>query len=171
MPYANNKGADQPGIRAVISAFVVRCLDSIISLLIRNFKPLASLCSWAGRFESYLVENPERLASLYIHRCGYMDSEETSGKASHLCSSWIAVHGCLRINNRTILRSLVSWHGDNMYILGQSSDRSPKNCDIIFVAEYFGMTFGTLNDDKFRFNDMHRLESGILHAVCACVYT
>ena len=29
MSYANNKGADQP---ARISAFVVRCLDSIISL-------------------------------------------------------------------------------------------------------------------------------------------
>ena len=25
----------------------------------QNLKPLASLCSWAGRFESYLVENPE----------------------------------------------------------------------------------------------------------------
>ena len=24
-----------------------------------NFKPLASLCSWAGPFESYLVANPE----------------------------------------------------------------------------------------------------------------
>ena len=25
----------------------------------RNFKTVASLCSWAGWFESYLVENPE----------------------------------------------------------------------------------------------------------------
>ena len=31
--YANNKGADQPAhLRGLISAFVVRCLDSIISL-------------------------------------------------------------------------------------------------------------------------------------------
>ena len=31
MPYANNKGADQPAhSRSLISAFVVRCLDSII---------------------------------------------------------------------------------------------------------------------------------------------
>ena len=31
MPYANNKGADQPAHRrSLISAFVVRCLDSII---------------------------------------------------------------------------------------------------------------------------------------------
>ena len=33
MSYANNKGADQPAQpRSLISAFVVRCLDSIISL-------------------------------------------------------------------------------------------------------------------------------------------
>ena len=32
MSYANNKGADQPAhSRSLISAFVVRCLDSIIS--------------------------------------------------------------------------------------------------------------------------------------------
>ena len=33
LPHANNKGADQPAhLRSLISAFVVRCLDSIISL-------------------------------------------------------------------------------------------------------------------------------------------
>ena len=33
MSYANNKGADEPAhSRSLISAFVVRCLDSIISL-------------------------------------------------------------------------------------------------------------------------------------------
>ena len=33
MSYANNKGADQPAYpRSLNSAFVVRCLDSIISL-------------------------------------------------------------------------------------------------------------------------------------------
>ena len=34
MSYANNKGADQPAHlrRSLISAFVVRCLDSIMSL-------------------------------------------------------------------------------------------------------------------------------------------
>ena len=40
LPYANNKGADQPAhSRSLISAFAVRCLDSIC---IRNFKPLHS---------------------------------------------------------------------------------------------------------------------------------
>ena len=34
MPYANNKGADQPRHpHSLISAFVVRCLDSIIPLV------------------------------------------------------------------------------------------------------------------------------------------
>ena len=34
MPYANNKGADQPAHpRSLISAFVVRCLDSVIPLV------------------------------------------------------------------------------------------------------------------------------------------
>ena len=34
MTYANNKGADHPAHRRkLISAFVVRCLDSIISLV------------------------------------------------------------------------------------------------------------------------------------------
>ena len=33
IPYANKKGADQPALpRNLISAFVVHCLDSIISL-------------------------------------------------------------------------------------------------------------------------------------------
>ena len=29
----------------------------------KNFKPLARLCSQAGRFESYLIENPEDMFS------------------------------------------------------------------------------------------------------------
>ena len=34
LPYANNRGADQPAyLRSLISAFVVRCLDRIITLL------------------------------------------------------------------------------------------------------------------------------------------
>ena len=37
IPYANNKGADQPAHpRSLISAFVVRCLDSIIHILAKS---------------------------------------------------------------------------------------------------------------------------------------
>ena len=43
MPYANNKGADQPAHpRSLISAFVVCCLDSTISLL--SISKISSLC-------------------------------------------------------------------------------------------------------------------------------
>ena len=43
MPYANNKGTDQPAhSRSLISAFVVRCLDSIIPLV--SISEISSLC-------------------------------------------------------------------------------------------------------------------------------
>ena len=61
MSYANNKGADQPAHRrSLISTFVVRCLDSIITLVftseISSFY-LISVTAQAGL--SYLVGNPE----------------------------------------------------------------------------------------------------------------
>ena len=61
MPYVNNKGADQLAHpHSLISAFVVRCLDSIIPLLaISKISRLASFRSLAGWFESYLVANLE----------------------------------------------------------------------------------------------------------------
>ena len=47
-------------MRRLICVFVVRCLDSIIPILAAaKMLWLAGLCSWAGRFESYLVENCE----------------------------------------------------------------------------------------------------------------
>ena len=43
MPYANNKGADQPAHpRSLISAFVVHYLDSIIPLV--SISEISSLC-------------------------------------------------------------------------------------------------------------------------------
>ena len=37
MPYANNKGANQPAHpRSPISTFAVRCMDSIISILAKS---------------------------------------------------------------------------------------------------------------------------------------
>ena len=62
VPYVNNKDANQPAhLHSLINTFIVHCLDSIISVLakIQNFKALSSLCSWAGRFDFYLVANPE----------------------------------------------------------------------------------------------------------------
>ena len=59
--YANNKGADQPAHpRSLISAFIVRCLDSMIPLFaISENSRLASFWSRAAWFESRLVGNPE----------------------------------------------------------------------------------------------------------------
>ena len=52
MPYANNKGGDQPARpRSLISAFVGRCLDSIIPLVSISEIPnlyLASVAAQAG---------------------------------------------------------------------------------------------------------------------------
>ena len=63
LPYANNKGADQPvHPRCLVSVFAVGCLDSIMSILAEyylNVKALASFCSLSGRFESYLVAHLE----------------------------------------------------------------------------------------------------------------
>ena len=60
MPYANNKGADQPAwMRSLISAFVFHCLDSIIPLVFISLKLLRSFCGCAGQFQSYRVADPE----------------------------------------------------------------------------------------------------------------
>ena len=43
LPYANKKGADQPvHPRSLMSTFVVRCIDSIISLV--SIPKVSSLC-------------------------------------------------------------------------------------------------------------------------------
>ena len=58
VPYANNKGTDQPAhLHSLISAFVIHCLDSLISFAVLWL--LSCFYSWAERFESYLVKNPE----------------------------------------------------------------------------------------------------------------
>ena len=62
MPYANNKDTDQPAHpRSLISAFIVRCWDSIISLdsipEISRLK-LASVAAQAGLFLAW-SETPE----------------------------------------------------------------------------------------------------------------
>ena len=51
------------------SAFVVRRLDSIMSLpsICANFMALASFCSWAEQLESYLVENRKRFSRDVAH--------------------------------------------------------------------------------------------------------
>ena len=60
--FGNNKGAERPGqMHNLISAFVIRLLESIISRLAmsENFNFLASLCSKGEWFESSLSETPK----------------------------------------------------------------------------------------------------------------
>ena len=57
LPYANNKDADQPAHpRSLFSTYIVRFLDSTLysayTCYIQTIKTVASLCSWAGQFES-----------------------------------------------------------------------------------------------------------------------
>ena len=60
MPYTNNKDADQPAhTRKLISAFVVRCRDSIIPLVFISEISSLYLASVAAQFGSTLVANPE----------------------------------------------------------------------------------------------------------------
>ena len=84
MQYASNKDEDQPvHPRSLISALVVHCLDSISSFYIWNFKPLASFCSCAGRFESYLVANPEDRFSHDKAHTVELTSVKLLGEAAH----------------------------------------------------------------------------------------
>ena len=49
LPYANNKGADQPAhLRSLISTFVIRCLDSII--------PVVSICKISSLYLVSIAE-------------------------------------------------------------------------------------------------------------------
>ena len=70
MSYANNKGADQPAHpRSLISAFTVRCLDSVMtSFCKQNSKPHASFCSW-DQFEPNLAEKFRRYAFSWRGSC------------------------------------------------------------------------------------------------------
>ena len=60
------------------------------SCYIQNFKTLASLCLWAGQFESYLVANPE---DRFCHDVAHKATEETSDKEPETWHYWMAVYG------------------------------------------------------------------------------
>ena len=81
MSYANNKGADQPAhLHSLISAFVVRCLYSIIALdSIAEISTLASFCGCAGRFMYGLVGNSRRH---FLSCRGSLASETISSAAA-----------------------------------------------------------------------------------------
>ena len=68
--YANSKDADQPAhSRCLISAFVTRCLVSIMPIdVIPKLRDCASLRNREGQNEFYLAANPEdRLSHEFPH--------------------------------------------------------------------------------------------------------
>ena len=74
MPYANNKGADAPAHpRSLISAIVVRCLDSLKPILGKSKLSGLKVVSVAEQ-ASYLVANPRRQD--FSRRGSYMKTFE-----------------------------------------------------------------------------------------------
>ena len=78
MSYANNKGADQPAHpRSLISAFIVRCLDSVMSLvsvttisrlLLASVAEQASLSrTWSETPEDTFSHDEAQMKSKLIH--------------------------------------------------------------------------------------------------------
>ena len=85
--YANNKGADKPAhLQRLITAFVVRCLDSIIPLVaIPKISRLANVCSRAGWFESYLVPDSQRQNFLWHVSNAISKSHREKKQKSKFC--------------------------------------------------------------------------------------
>ena len=76
MSYANNKGADQPAHpRSLISAFIVRCLDSIISL--DSTAEISRLVSVSAQACLYLAwsETPEEMFCNVVAHLNSFDFE------------------------------------------------------------------------------------------------
>ena len=100
MPYANNKGTDQPALPCkLISAFVICCLDSIIlrSCYIQIFKNFASFCRWAGQSESYLVANSEDrfsrdMAYMFLLKNPLLEQFERRVFEYHKCLKQLDTH-------------------------------------------------------------------------------
>ena len=59
----------------------------------QNLKPLASLYSWAGQFEPYLIGNPE---DRFSHDWAQMELKEASDKEPHLWPYWVVAHAHLK---------------------------------------------------------------------------
>ena len=90
--FANNLGADQPAIpRRLISVFVIPLFESVISRHATSdfFYFLASLCSWAGWFESHFVRNPKEEAQYdTIWETKYDTTNEMMFLWERLWSAW-----------------------------------------------------------------------------------
>ena len=86
---------------------------------IQTFKPLASLCSWAGRFESYLVRNPEdRFSRDVAHlimtvRKVYVELDSQKSNTVRLYCHWNRIMFYFATNHWAELRDAnyrILWH-------------------------------------------------------------
>ena len=75
--YVNKKGADEPAHPCnLISTFLAHCLDSLIPMVsISEIPSLASVCSWAGWFESHLDAQLWRLVFLMTRLIFWYDTK------------------------------------------------------------------------------------------------
>ena len=95
LSYANNKGADQSAHpRSLISIFVVRCLDSIISLdsiaeISRLY--LASVVAQAGLCLAWSETSEDTFCRVVAHM--YFDRIQTN--MSHVISNFRTKNSCL----------------------------------------------------------------------------
>ena len=83
LPYANNKGADQPvHAHSLISAFVIRCLDSIISLV--SISKISSL-------QLVYVAEQAGLSHIWSQTTFSRDEARISGHLLYLFSLWFSM--------------------------------------------------------------------------------
>ena len=105
MTYANNKGADQSAHLPVCTLLFAAWIVLYLYFLYLKFKA----CSWAGRFESYLVENPkdrfshdkaQLLSTVMKDRwiCPTLNSIGHAFGSSKICTRFRVLQGELRID-------------------------------------------------------------------------
>ena len=107
MSYVNNKGADQPAhLRSLISAFVVRCLDSVMSLVsvikISSLMP-ASVAEQASLSLKW-SETPE---DIFSHDKAHVQYNNNMGHITQKCAFGGFRPG--KIQTRQLARILKLW--------------------------------------------------------------
>ena len=92
-------------LHAVWSAsllFAAWVSDNISSFFVQNFKPLASLCSWAGWFESYLVENPEDRFSRVMAHISLCISADWPVFSVCMRNHWLSIECLAKYSDHTV---------------------------------------------------------------------
>ena len=89
----------------------VCCLDSII---IQNFKTLASFCSWADWFESYLVANPEDTWAQVLF----------TSETTHIIYLWAVTLSSHEILSHSKYTWATSWQNPTEWLCAQRRLRS-----------------------------------------------